>query len=97
MTAALRYCPLLSGSSCGQRRGAGFLKSLPALDGSGNRSEGKGILFSRGEAFTREFLSAAWAADARAAWEDALKDSRRGKPGCVLTCGFAGALTPLFR
>lgn len=72
-----------------------FLKSLPALGWKRQQvREGKGILFSRGEASLRIFISGMGGRCARAAWEDALKDSRRGKPGCVLTCGFAGALDP---
>lgn len=75
-----------------------FLKSLPALRWKRREpGEGGGVSFSRGDSLLRIFISSMGSQCARAAWDEALKNNRGEKPGCVLTCGFAGALDPALR
>lgn len=75
-----------------------FLKSLPALQWKRQeQGEGRGVSFLRGESTLQIFISGMGSQCARAVWDEARKNSRGEKPGCVLTCGFAGALDPALR
>ena len=72
-----------------------FLKSLPALQWKRQEPvEGRGVTFIRGQSTLRLFISGMGSQCTRDAWDNALEDSRGEKTGCVLTCGFAGALDP---
>lgn len=70
-----------------------FLKSLPSLGWRPEPTAGKGHRFRREGSTLRLFISGMGARSARATWEAAGVQGER--PGCVLSCGFAGALDPV--
>lgn len=69
-----------------------LLKSLPALHWKRSAQNGRAILFTRGDSTLRIVISGMGARSARTAWEESLE--RGTRPGCLLSCGFAGALDP---